>query len=1362
MRILIRLVRGPGKHEPLWAEVAPDATIGDLADHLAHVVGRRPGMTINGLDRRQLVRDSGPRSGSVVELTDVQDNDHPHRVAPVRIALTVLDGRSSDLIRELDYGPNDLGSVEVNVSDRAELLPRSDARVLVNGQPTIGSRQLCDGDLVSILGEASPHTPASWDIRSTTTAFALEISGPLDPPVRGPFSQHRPTPRVHDELIPATITSAPAPEAVRAPGLPVLSAMVPLLFGVVLWVTTRSIASAVFILFSFVYVVAAGIESRIEFRKDTRHREKEFRRATARLIDVLKDAQEQEACFIDRTTPTLDEVLEMIESRSQRIWERCVDDTTGGFLRVRLGVAYRPGLTRIEGPKTGRSDLIEWFETQLAEVFETDLPVTIDMGDGAGLSLVGRHELTAGLARWIVLQLVTVIGPDLLRVVVVSSTDRSTEWDWVPWLPHHGRPSRAAKVLVVVDGAGDHEVARVLDALDGTDVSFLWLATRRGDVPRLVAQSLEMAPNGGTALVRVRASDPSIFELTTITSMEHDAVASSIAMDMATRLAPLVAERLLEPTHVDALDSPNLTDVVGPVEIDDPRTILDAWRASSSGSRLSAPLARSGSGIIEIDLTSDGPHALVAGTTGAGKSELLRTWLMSLALHHPPDRLTFLLIDYKGGSAFGPLAQLPHAVGLITDLDSELADRAIISLRAELRAREVWLAGESVGSVSEAEGIEGRPPALVVVVDEFATLAKELPGMIDELVDIAQRGRSLGIHLVLATQRPHGVVGESIRANTSIRIALRVADSSDSSDVIDSPDAAMIARDAPGSAIVRIGQARSGTVRFAYSSAPFTPMAKVRSGALTLDDPIQGRLDGPGETEIDLATRSINTAFESSSIPLPTPPWVAPLASEIELASVPHRGPANQLPIGMQDRPDLQRVVPLCIDLDSGPGVVVFGAPGTGRSMALATIAESMAHRLEMSVIHSIGASIGHASDSIPITDRERVMRVLRGACRERPEADPTRTMILIDDMATFENHYGSINRGEAMALIERICRQGPPIRTNLVVGASRRMDLPATTAVGFVHQIVLGLASADEASLLGVPTSLAGDLPAGRGIHDGHWVQIASGRGCNACGSVDNHRVSRLPERIPLAAIRNDTLDPTADRQQGSATDWRIPIGLGTDDLAPRYLDLSHSHGLVAGPRRSGRSTALSTIATSWRTSARQGIQRVTVLVEPASLRRSEPADPVWDERVSIVVSAHDSVDGSRLRTLSEDLGRAVERGVEVLIAVEELPALVESTSGDDVGQFLQHMMALAANGAMRVVLAGEIDALNRCYSQPFNEVRAGRTGLLLRPDTDIHGSLLGCELGRREELVPRPGQGWLVTVGDATPVQVALTDDA
>ena len=187
----------------------------------------------------------------------------------------------------------------------------------------------------------------------------------------------------------------------------------------------------------------------------------------------------------------------------------------------------------------------------------------------------------------------------------------------------------------------------------------------------------------------------------------------------------------------------------------------------------------------------------------------------------PPQQLNFVLVDFKGGGAFDGVRDLPHVVGVITDLDEALVERALVSLRAELERREQLFRDVGVSSYQEAVASAAESIArLVIVVDEFATLATDYSELMTAIIDLAARGRSLGMYLVLATQRPSGVVDQKIRANTNARIALRVQDAFDSQDVVGVLDAVRIDRQAPGRAMVRIGGDRAVEVQMAFTGAP--------------------------------------------------------------------------------------------------------------------------------------------------------------------------------------------------------------------------------------------------------------------------------------------------------------------------------------------------------------------------------------------------------------------------------------------------------------------------------------------------------------------------------------------------------------
>ena len=400
--------------------------------------------------------------------------------------------------------------------------------------------------------------------------------------------------------------------------------------------------------------------------------------------------------------------------------------------------------------------------------------------------------------------------------------------------------------------------------------------------------------------------------------------------------------------------SASSTPATAPVPIDDAIAVAAAWRSAGPDPSPVAILGEAADGVVEIDLVRDGPHALIAGTTGAGKSELLRTFVVSLAARSSPDHVCFVLVDYKGGATFDACADLPHTVGVVTDLDDRLAERALVSLDAELRRRERLLRRAGAVDLTDWRTDPERTPMprLVVVVDEFATLAAELPGFVDALVGVAQRGRSLGVHLILATQRPGGVVSDDIRANTNLRIALRLHDIADARDVVGDDAPATFPRRVPGRTMLRLGPGEHVVFQAARSSGPARPHAD--PGLHVVGEALPGEDGGwADDTELTVLVRSIRNAAALCDVQPPHRPWLPALPTRLTLDDVPAGA------VGLVDDPGEQRRVPLCWAPSDG-NLLIVGAVGSGttttlRSVLLAVCAADPPSALHVAVIDARG-----------------------------------------------------------------------------------------------------------------------------------------------------------------------------------------------------------------------------------------------------------------------------------------------------------------------------------------------------------------------------------------------------------------------
>lgn len=315
-------------------------------------------------------------------------------------------------------------------------------------------------------------------------------------------------------------------------------------------------------------------------------------------------------------------------------------------------------------------------------------------------------------------------------------------------------------------------------------------------------------------------------------------------------------------------------------------------------------------GPVMLDLLTQGPHAIVAGTTGSGKSILLRSWCLALAATHAPDTLQFLLLDFKGGSAFDKIATLPHVRGCVSDLDLQHAARALEALEHELTARERAAAAQGASDIRD---MDPRPARLVVVIDEFHAMAGRLPDYMDRLLRVASLGRSLGMHVIACTQNPLGQINASMKANMSLRVCMRVHDALQSHEMIGTQHAALLSARAPGSAFCSC----DGDMHL-FRCADCTDPSRL-------------------VTQIQYAAAMHHIARYD-------PLFTAPLPSRVMQQSLPHNHEygSDSVIIGLGD--DGVGTFPALLPLNRG-NIAIIGLPGSGRSSLLNLIRMTLDNR---------------------------------------------------------------------------------------------------------------------------------------------------------------------------------------------------------------------------------------------------------------------------------------------------------------------------------------------------------------------------------------------------------------------------------
>ncbi|MEU5976547.1 FtsK/SpoIIIE domain-containing protein [Streptomyces sp. NPDC047315] len=866
-------------------------------------------------------------------------------------------------------------------------------------------------------------------------------------------------PRIVPPLLPERFALPAPPVPPKHRPMPLLMILAPLVLGICMVVFLKSYFFLIFALFSPVLALAGHLNTKRSGWLDYVEGAAGYRARRSSLEEDVRAKVHRERTLRGEAAPDPATAGLWAVGPGARLWER--QRSHPDHLHLRVGTVRQPSLLTVDdAAREENHRSVNWDVP--------DAPMAVDLAADGVLGITGEHDSAAALARWTVAQAAILHSPRDVRITVLTDAAGAPGWEWVRWLPH-ARPGKggagappgggpavtlgndpetvANRVTELVSTVRARIRARgsamsgallsepdVLVVLDGArrlrDAPGMIQVLKEGPAVRVflicVDREERMLPEECVSVCSVGARELTLRRTgkADVTTARPDLVDTQWCERIARALAPV---RDVTPDGTDGLPPTvgllQLLDLEPPTGAD----LVRRWeqRPASTGIRLGTGY----SGPVTFDLVKDGPHALVAGTTGAGKSELLQALVASLAAVNRPDEMTFVLVDYKGGSAFKDCVRLPHTLGMVTDLDSHLVERALTSLGAELTRREHVLAAASAKDHSEYRALRRRNPSLaplprlLLIIDEFATLARDVEEFIPGLVSIAQRGRSLGIHLVLATQRPAGVVTADIRANTNLRIALRVTDAGDSLDVLEANDAVTISADTPGRALARIGHrsvlpfqtAYAGTLRPGSGSQPDEPQPRtVAVGEIWTADVDWSRLGrtapepGPGhavEDEADVTddphaptdlTALVDAVCEATNTlgiePRPSP-WLPPLPHRLTLDDLPERPdrPAGSLapvPWALADLPDGQCQQPLELDLDSFGHLYVLGTPRSGRSQVLRTIAGALARRHSTADVHLYGidaaggaltalTSLPHCGAVVPRTDLERLGRLL-------------------------------------------------------------------------------------------------------------------------------------------------------------------------------------------------------------------------------------------------------------------------------------------------------------------------------------------------------------------------------------------------
>ncbi len=1307
----------------------------------------------------------------------------------------------------------------------ARIAPSPEARgpVAVNGREIDGPAFVAEGDIIRIGATTltvnscpSVGHGVAW---SEPESEAEELFGDV-PFHRTPYYSSPIQERLFEPM-------GVIPERPEPPRFAYLAALAPLMFGVAM-AFLYSPRMLMFAVFSPIVAVAAFIESRrrTSFRfgegLERYHRKLEQRRAE--IVDAFEDERVRRY----RCSPDLATLARRALVRSADLWIR--DRHAPDYLQLRLGLGNLAPSITIRPETRGDERLRDELEQELSTFASIDdVPITVDLVENSVIALVGTVADTTDLASSLLTQAACLHSPEDLVIVGALAVERRMD-SWMKWLPHvrsassplagchlatstdhadgllkevlavaeersgerdRGVDQRWPRLVVVVDRHLEPDaklVSRLLDCGPKAGLSVIWLTGGTDRVPRQATAVVGCRSLLGPVASTLSHTEPTIDEV----AVEIDRTTHEFADDVARSLAAIVDASSATGSSV----LPRLVTMQSALatEVLDADWVARQW-SRDRGYSVPTPLGLSDDGPFVVDLVAHGPHALVGGTSGSGKSELLMAMVAGLIALNPPSKVNVLFVDYKGGASSDVFRSAPHTVGYVTNLDGLMARRALTSLRAELNRRMNLLQGRAKDLAEMIERFpDEAPPSLVIVVDEFATLIKEVPDFVAGIVDIAQRGRSLGIHLVLSTQRPSGAVNDNILANTNLRISLRMLDAIESTSVIGTNDAAMIPVPLKGRAFARVGPGEIVAFQSAWSGAPLLDVQGLRP--IEIDrfrstevvasinpseiDESAPALEAAGSQLDELLAAVAQTATTLQLGPVRSP-WHDELPPCVELETVLDQATEADrrlhgwpVVVGLVDDPERQCQYPAVVDLERGGGLVVFGTGGSGKTTALQTIAVSAAvddagrggddltifgldfASRELASIAALPQCVEVASGQdleavtriITVLDElldhrrsvigETTGNIAKPAARSEPFAP---TLLLIDDYGNLAQCFegaGAPSGGHGwLERLNRIVVDGRQVGMYTALTATRRASVKASLLSAISNRIVLRQAEAGGYPELGVPSSVSSDIELGPGR--GFWghdklMQLAmAGDVARVAESLSGH----VAAAVVTSCLPRDVRLDGPRFEVSKAAPLSIPVGLADMAPDPVTLDLSANNLAVLGDPRSGRSTTLATIAHQ-------------LQVAEQSVWAAGPLNSPLADQPGLTASAFGPADDlvSLLEELVADL-ETQRRPSAPFLLIDDVDLIQDSR----VDALIAQVGALGCRWVAATVSL-------RGYSADYLalEMKKARSFLYLRPPgaREVQ-EVTGCLPPLRPGLAMPPGRGVLVENRRSTVVQIA-----
>lgn len=1022
-----------------------------------------------------------------------------------------------------------------------------------NGKKAVNKEIIRNGDFFSISDYFFYLKDGIlWTEIKNTGINGLEYEDVIEPDNYPKFNRNT---RIKTKLNLTDIEILDPPNPPSKPQGNIVLQLLPAIVMLILTIVVRGFmgsGNSSFIIFSacsmgigIITSIAAIISDRKKFKKDTEERIVKYNKYIDNKKKEIESYREDELTRLNAISIDLDDEIRNVDEFSGNLFDKV--ETDEDFLNIRIGSGTVDAQRKIAFKKQERFETEDELANLPANVYNdyktiSNAPITVDFKQEGVIGVIGDDSSNYSFVKNMVVDLCSRhYYKDVQLFMLVDDDSVGLYKEWARWLPHaynskldtrnivHDDESRSQVfeylyvelgnrsqqkdlskepqfvVYVLCDwGIKTHPVSQFIENASDLNTTFVFFEHKKEELPLACKKIITLDSDSSGSMINADCKDE-------VTEFSFKKVYDDDLKRIAVKMAPIYCEEInLENTLTKNITLFELLNIMEAEDIN----LAENWDNYSTIKSMSAPIGVKTKGeVVYLDLheKSHGPHGLVAGTTGSGKSEILQTYILSMATLYHPYEVGFVIIDFKGGGMANQFEDLPHLIGTITNIDGHEINRSLMSIKAELERRQRLFAENDVNNINNyiklfKAGKTSVPiPHLIIVVDEFAELKAEQPEFMKELISAARIGRSLGVHLILATQKPAGQVNDQIWSNSRFKLCLKVQTKEDSNEVLKSPLAAEIKE--PGRAYLQVGNNEIFELfQSAYSGAPSRIEDSISDKGFSISEvnlhgkhrvvfqKVARSQNSVISTQLDSIVERIRNFCEQEKIKDLPNICLPPLKDVIEYNGCKKTQSLNPIiPIGVYDDPSHQAQNQAMLNIAAG-NTVIIGSSQYGKTNLLQLIVRSLAENYtpeEVALyILDFGSmalrtfdNLNHVGGVVTQSEDERVKNLFRLLSREissRKEKfaqlgitshnayieagykDIPQIVLMIDNFIGFKELYPDYEDD-----ILTISREGLSLGISIIVTSSQTNGISYKYMSNFSNRVGLFCNSSDEYGVL-------------------------------------------------------------------------------------------------------------------------------------------------------------------------------------------------------------------------------------------------------------------------------------------------------